>query len=153
MKTFSPSVSRPFPTRSIALGLVFALAGLTGCSGTIRWRSYHEFEPVLEESRQAGKATFVYLRSWYLVQCTKFEDEVLRDPAVVKATQPMNCIMLDFDNSSRLTRAWGLTEAPAFVVFGPEGALRGSGSGRISRESLLAALRGAAQPAASQPTP
>lgn len=107
---------------------------------------------MLEESRKAGKPTFVYLRSWYLVQCTRFEDEVLRDPAVVKATQPMNCVMLDFDNSSRLTRAWGLSEAPAFAVIGPDGATRAKGAGRITRDALLAALRDAVQPA-TQPAP
>jgi hypothetical protein len=64
----------------------------------------------------------------------------------------MNCVMLDFDSSGHLTRAWGLTEAPAFAVIAPEGTVRASGSGRISKDQLLTALRESLA-ATTQPSP
>jgi hypothetical protein len=134
------------------LGLLFALL-TCGCGAEIRWRTEPEFAPVFAESQRDQKLTFVYFRSWYLVQCTEFEDTVLRHAEVVRETRPMNCVKLDFDANSMLARRWGLAEAPAYAVIDPGGQPLSRAYGRITREQLLASLRQAiSSRAASQPS-
>ena len=133
------------------LGLLFAL--LTGgCGGDIRWRAEHEFAPVFAESQRDHKLTFVYFRSWYLVQCTEFEDTALRHPEAARETRSMNCVKLDFDANAALTRRWGLAEAPAIAVLDWSGQPLSTAYGPITRERLLETLREAAARGSGQPS-
>lgn len=119
-------------TVSLALGLFF----VSGCSPGINWRGY-AYEPVHTQSREENKLTLVYFRSWYLVACTEFEENVLKKPEVIRATTDLNCVALDFDWDRPLADAWDIREAPAIVIIDPEERVLGAATGQITLETLL----------------
>lgn len=119
-------------TVAIVLGLFF----VSGCSPGINWRGF-AYEPVLAQSREENKLTLVYFRSWYLVACTEFEENVLKKPEVISATTDLNCVALDFDWDRPLADAWDIREAPAVVIVDPEERVLGAAMGQITLETLL----------------
>jgi len=121
--------------------MLMGLAGLgtSGCSAGIRWQGY-VFDPVYAKSRAENKLTFVYFRNWYAVECTEFEENVLKQPVVLEATPDLACVKLDFDWDRPLAEKWGVRQAPAFVIVDPAGRVLARGEGDISLEALLDAI-------------
>jgi hypothetical protein len=142
------SLSGPGSARGGSQRLLAPLIGAAlvsaGCQQGIPWRGY-SFEPVYADSRAEGKLTFVYFRSWALVSCTEFEDQVLSSKAVVDATRDMNCVALEYDWDAVMAKAWGLDRPPAFAVVDPAGAVLSKGVGAVSESTLLEAVRQAKQ--------
>ncbi|MBL8880718.1 MAG: hypothetical protein JNG88_16515 [Phycisphaerales bacterium] len=113
---------------------------IVGCPPQIRWQA-DPYDRVHGPTRQTGQLTFVYFRAWYLIECTQFEDTVLRDPAVVEAVSAMACCMLNFDWDRSLAEAWSLSRPPAYAITAPDGRVLVAGEGNISKEALLADIR------------
>lgn len=100
-----------------------------------------KFEDAHELARQQGKLTFVYFRSWYLVDCTNFEENVLKTPQVLLQTRGLVCVPLDFDWDQPLAQKWGLTQVPAFALVSPSGEILVRQQTPITREDFLSAIR------------
>jgi len=117
-------------------------AVMAGCGGGIHWQG-----PTFPEARaracRTNQLTFVYFRSWYLVECTDFEERVLKDPAVLSETRDMVCVALDFDWDRPLAQQWELNAVPAFAIVAPNGEVLCRRQAPITRDELLAALRSA----------
>jgi hypothetical protein len=130
------------------------VALLTGCSEGIRWEgpTYPDAQAL---ARRTSRLTFVYLRRWYLVECTDFEEKVLKDPAVLAETRSLVCVPLDYDWDRPLAEQWKLTVAPAFAIVAPSGQVLVRQQAPISRDELLQAFREAKAAFASstQPVP
>ena len=123
-----------------ALMLVgFIGLGMAGCSPGIRWQGY-VFDPVYAKSRAENKLTFVYFRNWYAVECTEFEESVLKQPVVREAVANLISVALSFDWDRPLADRWGIRQTPAFVIVDPEGRVLAHGEGDISLEALLDAV-------------
>jgi hypothetical protein len=128
-----------------AVGQVLALAvalGLAGCNGGIHWQG-PMFADAYAAARRAHKLTFVYFRSWYLVECTDFEEKVLKNPEVLAETRSMVCCVLDFDWDRPLAQQWRLKSVPAFAIVAPSGELLARQAAPITREELLRGIRSA----------
>ena len=113
-----------------------------GCSPGIRWRGY-TFDPVFAEAQRDGKLTFVYFRHWSVVACTRFEEEVLKDPAVRSATAELYCAALDFHWDRALADRWEIPEPPGVVILDPQGNVRARLTGEMTAEQLLEAIAAA----------
>jgi hypothetical protein len=124
-----------------ALALLVAL-GLTGCNGGIHWQG-PTFTDAYAAARRAHKLTFVYFRSWYLVECTDFEEKTLKNPEVLAETRNMVCCVLDYDWDRPLAQQWRLKSVPAFAILAPTGDLLARQAAPITREELLRAIRSA----------
>jgi thioredoxin-like negative regulator of GroEL len=123
----------------------------TGCNQNVRWEgpTYQDAQ-VLSQSR--NQPTLIYFRSWYLVECTDFEEQVLRNPAVLAETRTMVCVVLDFDWDQSLARQWQLNVVPAIAILSPSGELLARHEAPLSREVFLDTVRSArANWAASAP--
>lgn len=143
---------------TIGLALLSATL-LVGCSEGIRWRAF-TYPDAAAAARADRKLTFVYFRSWYSVECTHFEEEVLKNRAVLAETQSMVCVPLDFDHDrmlapQSLTRQWGLQKVPAFAIVTPEGQVLEQAEAPITLSGLLDAIRAAKAKSAgsTQPAP
>lgn len=130
---------RRYSIFSLAVALS-ALPHWVGCTPQIHWQ-VDPYDRVHGPTRQTGQLTFVYFRAWYLIECTQFEDTVLRDPAVVEAVSNMACCMLNFDWDRSLAEAWSLSRPPAYAVTAPDGRVLVAGEGNVSKEALLADIR------------
>ncbi len=125
---------------SVAVVLVGLIGlGTLGCSPGIRWQGY-VFDPVYAKSRAENKLTFVYFRNWYAVECTEFEESVLKQPVVREAVANLISVALSFDWDRPLADRWGIRQTPAFVIVDPEGRVLARGEGDISLEALLDAI-------------
>lgn len=106
-------------------------------------------------ARAQGRLTLVYFRSWALVECTDFEDHILKSKPVLEATAEMYCVVLEFAPDAELAQKWGLTAPPAVAILDPRGNVLARVQGRISRAALLGAITEAKQsyrgPADSSP--
>ena len=130
---------------------------LCGCTEGIRWKG-PTFADAFPLAQAGHKLTFVYFRSWYLVECTHFEEEVLKNSAVLAETQSMVCVPLDFDNDRLfvrppLTEKWGITKVPAVVIVTPEGDVLARGQAPITVQALLGMIRDAKVAFAAGVTP
>ncbi len=136
-------LSRIVAGRAAAMaGLLLAVAVASGCAAGVKWE-FTSFQEAQQKAAQENKPTFVYLRSWYLVECTKFEEETLKDPEVLAETQQVVCVPLDFDCDQVLAKQWSITSVPAFVIVSPKGELLARAQGVIGRAVTLEALRAA----------
>ena len=115
------------------------LSGVLGCQPGIRWRGY-SFDFVHRDAVRDNRLTFVYFRSPYSVQCTRFEDAVLSSPEVRAATEPLYCAVVDFGWDRELALRWGLTQAPSFALISPAGEVLASGMGEMSARQVLDAI-------------
>ncbi len=128
-----------------ALGEMLALLvtlGLAGCNSGIHWQG-PTFTDAYSAARRAHKLTFVYFRSWYLVECTDFEEKVLKNPEVLTETRNMVCCVLDFDWDRPLAQQWRLKSVPAFAIVAPTGELLARQAAPLTREEVLRAIRSA----------
>ncbi|MBU0639485.1 MAG: hypothetical protein KKB50_11520 [Planctomycetes bacterium] len=123
-------------TRLLPVGLVVIALG---CSAGIRWR-LDTFERVHAESRAAQKLTMVYLRNWYSVACTEFEENVLKTPVVIEATADLICVPLEYDLDRSLAEKWRIPQSPGIVIVSPAGDVLARRWGKISQEELLQSI-------------
>ncbi|MFH1745933.1 MAG: hypothetical protein ABIG44_02700 [Planctomycetota bacterium] len=134
----------------ITLGAMIVLAG---CQAGIRWRLGH-YKDAHDDGETQNKLTFVYFRTWYSIDCTHFEDNVLSQKAVRDATADMVCVLLEYDIHRSLALRWGLEAVPAFTIVDPAGNVLESGSAEISLEQILGAIAAAkARFSPAQPAP
>jgi thiol:disulfide interchange protein len=132
------------------------LALNAGCSPGIAWRAF-AYDTKPSDPARAGKVVLVYFRHWAVVQCTEFEEKVLKDPAVLAATSDLYCIVLDYRVDKKRADQWGVTQPPGIALLGPDGRLLDRSSGMISAAALAdmidrarnAATRPASRPAGS----
>jgi hypothetical protein len=136
----------------LVLVAVIAVAGLCGCQPGIAWR-LGRFEDGFAEAQAAGKLTFVYFRNWYSVDCTTFEEQVLKQPSVLQATSELVCVPLEYDVDRKLAEGWGISRVPAFVIVGPGGTVFESASGQITADDVVNAVRRARQRLAAEKSP
>lgn len=87
----------------------------------MQWRGF-AYEPVFMESRRDAKLTLVFLRNWYSVECTEFEEQVLGDPQVIAATRGLYCVKVEESTpvDRALALAWGIDATPAIVIVTPD---------------------------------
>ena len=111
-----------------------------GCNPGVRWelRPYSEAHQLAQNS---GKLTFVYLRNWYMVECTDFEEKVLKDPEVLAETHTMVCVPLNFDYDRPLAEQWQLKKPPAYVIVGPDDQVLARHDAPVRRDELLLGIR------------
>lgn len=147
-----PSTRATLSRLSAVTGLLVLAFGMGGCARGVRWE-YGSFEDVQRRSQSSGRLMFVYFRNWYRVECTNFEEQTLKDPQVLTETDQYTCVPLDYDYDRRLAERWGIEQVPAYAIVTPDGQLLTQQQPPITREDLLAELRGArARPAPpSQP--
>jgi hypothetical protein len=139
----------PFQACTLLLGLALA-----GCNGGIHWQG-PTFNDARALARRTNKLTFVYFRSWYLVECTNFEEQVLKQPDVLAETRSMVCVVLDYDWDRPLAQRWGLKTVPAFAIVSADDEVLVRQAAPVTHDDLLRAIRYAKKRAAlaSQPTP
>lgn len=137
----------------LASGLCLLLAG---CQPGVRWR-LGRYEEAWADARQQRRLTFVYFRNWYSVDCTRFEDDVLKQPQVRAALDAFVCVPLEYEVDRALAERWNLSGTPAYAIVAPDGTVLEKGEGSCSAEELLAAIErarerfGAARPTAVRP--
>jgi hypothetical protein len=126
----------------VVLGAGLGLLALAGCQRTMRWSNLSL--PEAQRRAQASQQlTFVYFRTWYSVECTDFEENLLRRPDVLAETRGMINVRLDFDWDHALAQRWELDRAPAYAILAPNGQVLARDQAPIEHKTLLAAIRGA----------
>jgi hypothetical protein len=108
----------------------------------VRWQ-FGTFEDVHPIARAEGKVTFVYFRNWYVVECTDFEEQILKDPEVLRETRGMVCVPLRYDWDAPLAARWGLNKVPAYTLVAPSGKVLARRQEPITKGELLADIRAA----------
>ena len=116
----------------------------TGCSPGVSWRGY-QFQPVAEDARRDNKHMFVYFRNWSDIRCTRFEENVLKNPEVLSATRTYYCVALDYYWDKPTADRLGVAGPPGVALLDPEGRPLARLSGEISAPTLVAELKRAAQ--------
>ncbi len=123
---------------------VLALAGLLcgGCSRGVSWggRTYQEARSHADEQ---GRLTLVYFRSWCSVECTRFEEQVLKNKEVLAELDSLVCVPLELGWDTSLAERWGLERVPSYVILDLDERVVASGQAPITLADLLEALRGA----------
>jgi len=90
------------------------LVGCAGCSQGVNWRKFaYDADDIATEARD--QLVFVYLRHWAIPACTQFEEQVLKDPAVIEQTRSMYCLVINFSADRHLADEWGIAEPPGVV--------------------------------------
>jgi hypothetical protein len=105
-----------------------------------------------------GKVVFVYFRHWALPECTRFEEQILKAPAVLTELRDLYCVVLQIDWDRPLAERWGVGDPPSFVVLDPAGNVLATGSGTMSVTSAVdtiqqarARFAGSTRPAQARP--
>ena len=127
------------PNARLVTLLSFAVL-CTGCAPGIDWRDF-KYEPVREIAQRDQRLMFVYFRHWAAVACTKFEEEVLKDPAILAESRDFCCVPLAFDWDRELAEQFGVREIPGVAIVDPAGRVVTRLQGAISRDDLLKEMR------------
>lgn len=122
--------------------LLLALILAPGCSEGIHWRNY-VYEPVHQDALRDNREMFVYFRHWALVECTRFEEEVLKNPQVLEATKNFYCVPLQIDWDDARAERWGVDSAPAVVILTPQEQVLARLKHPITAAELLKAMQDA----------
>lgn len=145
--------SRAWAARFARGCLLLAVISAGACSSSgIPWR-IKLYRDTQQDARRDNKLTFVYFRNWYSVECTDFEERVLKDPEVVAEARKMVCTKLEYDWYEELARSWGLSEVPAFAIIAPDGRVMASAQGLTTRAEVLQAMRHAISAHTPEPAP
>jgi hypothetical protein len=75
------------------------------------------------------------------VECTDFEEKVLKSPDVLAATRELVCVALDFDWDRPLAQRWQLQVVPAFAIVAPNGLILARQQAPITRADVLNAIQ------------
>ncbi|MGD8450620.1 MAG: hypothetical protein PVJ57_02280 [Phycisphaerae bacterium] len=138
--TTPPRIFRAFPLLLVGLAALLA----TGCEPGLRWR-FGSFDDAQAQARSEHRLTFVYFRNWYSVDCTNFEEHILKQPAVRAAADAMICVCFEFDLYRRLAERFELQTVPSYTVVDPNGTVLERGQGDMTAESVLASFERARQ--------
>lgn len=134
--------ARRVPRWGWRTGLLLLALISGGCAAGVQW----EIGPYADMQRRAAaadKLTFIYFRSWYLVECTQFEENVLKDPEVLAELRSVVAVPLDFDYDQPLAQQWGIDDRPAYVIVSPDRTVLSRNQIPITKQELLEDLRGA----------
>ncbi len=123
------------------LGLLIVL-GVSGCQRGVRWKVGSPSAGLTEGERQ-NKPTFVYFRNWYSVECTEFEEQVLKHPDVLRETDAIVCVPLEYDWDRPLAKEWGLDRVPSYAIIAPDGRMLSRAEAPISVERIIRDLQSA----------
>lgn len=104
-------------------------------------------------AQSADELTFVYFREWYRVECTEFEENVLKHPDVLPLTRSYVCVVLDTHWDRALMQRWGLEVSPAYAIVAPDGTVLARGQYPISVAEMSNALRTSRQHFESENVP
>lgn len=143
---------RPRNALTVATGLCLAVLTIApGCQPGVQWR-LGPYEDARVQAQAQRQLTFVYFRTWYSVECTRFEEDVLKQPRVLEALKGLVAVPLEYDADREIARRWSLTQVPAFAIVDPSGNALASSQGVVSADVLLAAIdRGKQRIAQTQP--
>jgi hypothetical protein len=128
--------------------IVAGLTGLSGCRTAVNWH-LGSFDDAHSVAVKRGRNTFVYFRSWYSVDCTQFEDQVLSNPRVLEKLDAFVCVPLEYDWDKSLAERWGLRRTPATAIVDVNRQLVAKTEGTVSVQQMLDQL--ALAPPASAP--
>ena len=131
-------------TRIAVAGVLMIVVGACslGCSPGIKWRGA-TYDSVHADSVRNHKLTLVYFRSWAKVECTDFEENVLKAPEVREALSPdghFYCVPLDSHWDRSLAEQFGVDEPPTVVIVDDDGRVLSRLTGKITVKALLDAL-------------
>lgn len=134
--------------RLAAAAIIAGIAGICslGCSPGIRWRGAN-YPSVHLESVRDHKLTLVYFRNWATIECTDFEENVLKRPEVREALRPdgpFYCVPLEFHWDRSLAEQFGVEAPPGVVIVDDDGRVLSRLAGKITVADLLEALGQAA---------
>jgi hypothetical protein len=110
-----------------------------GCAG-FRWQGRH-FDLVHADARRDNRLTFVYLRNWYMVECTEFEEYVLNTEPVRDLLADTYCVKIEYDWSETLVKRWNVGEPPAFVIVDPQGEVVARSDAARTLDAVVEAIR------------
>ena len=144
--------TRRFRSLLLGCGVLFTALCATGCARGVKWQ-IGRFEDAYNTARQSGKLTFVYFRAWYLVECTDFEENVLKNPEVLAETDRMVCVPLSYEWDQPLAGRWGLTTVPAYAIVAPTGEALARRQTPLTKDDLLGDLRAARRAPSSATRP
>lgn len=118
--------------------LLLLMLGVTGCHEGVAW-NYYEYAPALAQSQANHELIFVYFRDWASVECTQFEDNVLKQPSARAAIDPLNAVVLQWSTlvDAPLVQRWQITNAPAYVIAEPDETILVKRTHPITLEQLL----------------
>ena len=129
----------------VATGLLLCVLVVgSGCQPGVQWR-LGPYEDARVQAQTQRQLNFVYFRTWYSVECTRFEEDVLKQPRVLEALKGMVSVPLEYDVDRDLAQRWSLTQVPAFAIVDPARNVLASGQGVVSADVLLAAIDRAKQ--------
>ena len=129
---------------SIAIAPVVcgALAsGIAGCASGVQWR--YDFANAYDYSKANQRLTLVYFRQWFLPLCSKVEESVFNTPELREATRDVTCIRYEMYAGDPLSAAWGVDQAPAYVIVDTEGQILARGQGEFSVAEISQAIAAA----------
>ena len=150
-RMISRSSGRCFSLRlARVLAACAALVAAAGCSPGIQWRDF-KYEPVQEAAARDKKLIFVYFRHWAAVNCTNFEDQVLKDEAVLAESRNFYCVPLAFDWDRPLADQFGIREIPGVAIVDPQGRVLTRLQGTITRDELIKEMARARSDYAARP--
>ncbi|MCC6360140.1 MAG: hypothetical protein IT450_15455 [Phycisphaerales bacterium] len=119
--------------------LLPALFTITGCSQGVNWRKFaYDADDIAGDAR--GQLVFVYLRHWAVPACTRFEEDVLKNAAVLEQTKSMYCVVINFSADRDLAEGWGIGEPPGVVFMTSGGEVLRVVNGFKSAPELLEAI-------------
>jgi len=125
----------------VVVAALRALGG-AGCTPGVRWE-VGAFQEVFARTSRQHKLTFVYFRNWYSIECTNFEEKVLKNVEVLFETTTMVNIPLDFDYDRVLAEQWDIAAVPAYVLLAPDGQVLALRNPPLTRDQLLTDIRDA----------
>jgi len=116
----------------------------------VQWR-LGPYEDARAQAQAQQRLNFVYFRTWYSVECTRFEEDVLMQPRVVEALRSLVAVPLEYDVDRDTARRWSITQVPSFAIVDPSGKVLASAQGVVSADVLLAAIDRAQQKSVQTP--
>jgi len=149
MRSVCQACWRPRPLTVVA-GVFLLAPLLAACRPGVQWR-LGPYEDARAQAQAQRQLNFVYFRTWYSVECTRFEEDVLMQPRVVEALRNQVAVPLEYDVDRDIARRWSITQVPAFAIVDPSGKVLASAQGVVSADVLLAAIERAQQKSAQLP--
>lgn len=120
-----------------------ATEAIAAIRSSIRW---HATLPAAQKAARDGKRmvlVYFFVRGAEL--CHRFEEGVLRDPAVVAATEAFACVRLDAARESAEARRLDVRGAPTILILDAQGNEVARAGGLTGKEKLIARLQEAQQ--------
>jgi periplasmic divalent cation tolerance protein len=114
---------------------------LAAIRSAIRWQP--SLPAAQKASREGQRMVLVYFYVRGAEVCDRFESGVLRDPAVVAATEAFECVRLDVARESAEARRLDVRGAPTILVLDAQGNEVARAGGLTEKDKLIARLQAA----------